>query len=203
MRGDARPVADRHRPGHSRRADLPDRREGPDHAVRPQRQAGVRDDERPRADQGPRPDAQQAGDRLDPAALAEVATLAQLDPRPAGDPHLCVAAQPHPGAHAQAAAVGQPQPQQPERAEPRRLGDHDVHSAAVSLIPAALLTAEDPHDLHLVRQDGTGPSYTFGTLKAGGIEARTLDLSTGSWQLFYALPEHASCGMKARLKVTG
>ena len=62
--------------------------------------------------------------------------------------------------------------------------------------------AEDPHDLHLVRQDGTGPSYAFGTLKAGGIEARTLDLSTGSWQLLCALPEHASRGMTARLKVT-
>jgi hypothetical protein len=63
--------------------------------------------------------------------------------------------------------------------------------------------AEDPHDLHLVRQDGTGPSYAFGTLKAGGIEARTLDLSAGSWQLFCALPEHASRGMTARLTVTG
>jgi hypothetical protein len=62
--------------------------------------------------------------------------------------------------------------------------------------------AEDPHDLHLVRQDGTGPSYAFGTLKAGGIEARTLDLSAGSWQLFCALPEHASRGMTARLTVT-
>jgi hypothetical protein len=63
--------------------------------------------------------------------------------------------------------------------------------------------AEDPHDLHLVREDGTGPSYAFGTLKAGGIEARTLDLSAGSWQLFCALAEHASRGMTARLKVTG
>ncbi len=63
--------------------------------------------------------------------------------------------------------------------------------------------AEDPHDLHLARQDGTGPSYAFGTLKAGGIEARTLDLSAGSWQLFCALPEHASRGMTARLSVTG
>jgi hypothetical protein len=63
--------------------------------------------------------------------------------------------------------------------------------------------AEDPHDLHLVRQDGTGPSYAFGTLEAGGIEAKTLDLSAGAWQLFCALPEHASRGMTARLSVTG
>jgi hypothetical protein len=62
--------------------------------------------------------------------------------------------------------------------------------------------AEDPHDLHLARQDGTGPSYAFGTLKAGAIEARTLDLSAGAWQLFCALPEHASRGMTARLTVT-
>lgn len=62
--------------------------------------------------------------------------------------------------------------------------------------------AEDPHDLHLARQDGTGPSYAFGTLEAGGIEAKTLDLSAGAWQLFCALPEHASRGMKARLTVT-
>ena len=27
--------------------------------------------------------------------------------------------------------------------------------------------AEDPHDLHLARQDGTGPSYAFGTLEGG------------------------------------
>ena len=63
--------------------------------------------------------------------------------------------------------------------------------------------AEDPHDLHLARQDGTGPSYAFGTLEAGGIEAKTLNLSAGAWQLFCALPEHASRGMTARLSVTG
>ena len=62
--------------------------------------------------------------------------------------------------------------------------------------------AEDPHDLHLARQDGTGPSYAFGTLTAGGIEAKTLDLTAGAWQLFCALPEHASRGMTARLTVT-
>ena len=63
--------------------------------------------------------------------------------------------------------------------------------------------AEDPHDLHLARQDGTGASYAFGTLKAGGIEAKTLNLSTGAWQLFCALPEHASRGMTAKLNVSG
>jgi hypothetical protein len=53
------------------------------------------------------------------------------------------------------------------------------------------------------RQDGTGPSYAFGTLEAGGIEAKTLDLGAGAWQLFCALPEHASRGMTARLNVNG
>jgi hypothetical protein len=62
--------------------------------------------------------------------------------------------------------------------------------------------AEDPHDLHLARHDGVGPSYAFGTLEAGAIEAKTLDLSAGAWQLFCALPEHASRGMIARLTVT-
>ena len=52
------------------------------------------------------------------------------------------------------------------------------------------------------RQDGTGPSYAFGTLEAGAIEAKTLDLSAGAWQLFCALPEHASRGMTAKLTVS-
>ena len=63
--------------------------------------------------------------------------------------------------------------------------------------------AEDPHDLHLVRRNGDGDSYSFGELQAGEVEARTLDLNAGSWQLFCALPEHAERGMMATLKVTG
>jgi hypothetical protein len=61
--------------------------------------------------------------------------------------------------------------------------------------------AEDPHDLHLVREDGTGPAYAFGELKAGELDARSLDLSKGTWDLFCALPEHAQRGMTATLKV--
>ena len=63
--------------------------------------------------------------------------------------------------------------------------------------------AEDPHDLHLVRRNGDGDSYSFGELQAGEVEAKTLDLNAGSWQLFCALPEHAERGMTATLKVTG
>ena len=61
--------------------------------------------------------------------------------------------------------------------------------------------AEDPHDLHLVRFDGTGNSYSFGELQSGEVEAKTLKLNTGSWRLFCALPEHAQRGMSAKLRV--
>jgi hypothetical protein len=60
--------------------------------------------------------------------------------------------------------------------------------------------AEDPHDLHLVSPDGQ-TDYAFGELRSGEIEAKTLDLSKGAWQLFCALPEHAKRGMTATLKV--
>jgi plastocyanin len=61
--------------------------------------------------------------------------------------------------------------------------------------------AEDPHDLHLVREDGTGSSYAFGELQSGEVEAKTLDLDAGRWTLFCALPEHATRGMRATLRV--
>jgi len=62
--------------------------------------------------------------------------------------------------------------------------------------------AEDPHDLHLVRKNGDGDSYTFGELQSGEVEAKTLNLKAGTWQLFCALPEHAERGMTANLKVS-
>jgi hypothetical protein len=62
-------------------------------------------------------------------------------------------------------------------------------------------SAEDPHDLHLVREDGTGASYAFGELESGQVEARTLKLNAGSWRLFCALPQHAERGMSAKLRV--
>jgi hypothetical protein len=61
--------------------------------------------------------------------------------------------------------------------------------------------AEDPHDLHLVREDGTGDSFSFGERQAGEVEAKTLRLTAGGWQLFCALPEHLQRGMSARLRV--
>jgi plastocyanin len=61
--------------------------------------------------------------------------------------------------------------------------------------------AEDPHDLHLEREDGTGARYSFGTLDSGEVASRTLALDAGTWSLFCALPEHAEHGMTARLVV--
>ena len=62
-------------------------------------------------------------------------------------------------------------------------------------------TAEDPHDLHLVRSDGTGASYAFGELQSGEVAAKTVNLNAGTWRLFCGLPEHAERGMSANLRV--
>ena len=62
-------------------------------------------------------------------------------------------------------------------------------------------TAEDPHDLHLFRTDGTGANYVFGELESGEVAAKTLKLNAGSWRLLCALPEHAERGMSAKLRV--
>jgi len=61
---------------------------------------------------------------------------------------------------------------------------------------------EDPHDLRLVRADGTGDVLGFDVLPSGAVQARTLRLGAGSWRLFCALPRHADLGMTARLSVT-
>ena len=62
-------------------------------------------------------------------------------------------------------------------------------------------SAEDPHDLHVFREDGTGASYAFGELQSGEVEARTLKLNAGTWRLLCALPEHAERGMSVKLRV--
>ena len=61
---------------------------------------------------------------------------------------------------------------------------------------------EDPHDLKLVRSDGAGSVLGFDELPSGGLQAKTLRLSSGSWRLFCALSDHAERGMTARLSVT-
>jgi plastocyanin len=64
-----------------------------------------------------------------------------------------------------------------------------------------LARAEDPHDLFLVRTDGTGPAYSFDEQPSGAVVAKTLHLTSGKWKLFCALPEHEGKGMRATLTV--
>ena len=61
--------------------------------------------------------------------------------------------------------------------------------------------AEDPHNLVLVRSDGTGNIYEFGEQPAGAVSSKTLQLSAGRWKLFCSLPRHESLGMTATLTV--
>jgi plastocyanin len=60
--------------------------------------------------------------------------------------------------------------------------------------------AEDPHDLKLAKGSTV---YGFDELPAGQVQAQKLHLTAGTWQLFCALPEHASRGMTATLTVKG
>jgi plastocyanin len=60
--------------------------------------------------------------------------------------------------------------------------------------------AEDPHDLKLSHGSDL---YGFDELPAGQVEAQRFHLTAGTWQLFCALPEHATRGMTATLTVKG
>jgi plastocyanin len=62
--------------------------------------------------------------------------------------------------------------------------------------------AEDPHNLYLVRADGTGTAYHFDEQASGAVSSKTLTLSTGRWTLFCSLPGHEAAGMKATLTVS-
>src|SRR5215210_5407160 len=81
-----------------------------------------------------------------------------------------------------------------------RLSKPEVHAGDVR-VEFNNITAEDPHDLHLMRTDATGAVYSFGELQSGQVEAKTLRLNVGTWQLFCALPQHAERGMSAKLRV--
>ncbi|HET8950561.1 MAG TPA: hypothetical protein VFN44_08620 [Solirubrobacteraceae bacterium] len=61
--------------------------------------------------------------------------------------------------------------------------------------------AEDPHDLFLVREDGTGPAYSFGEEPSGAVVSRTFPLTTGRWRLLCSLTGHEAAGMRATLTV--
>ena len=64
-----------------------------------------------------------------------------------------------------------------------------------------LSRAEDPHNLWLVREDGTGTAHTFDEEPAGAVVARTLALTRGRWTLFCSLDGHEAAGMRATLTV--
>jgi hypothetical protein len=81
-----------------------------------------------------------------------------------------------------------------------RLSKPEVHAGNVR-VEFNNSSAEDPHDLHLFREDGTGSSYAFGELRSGEVEAKSLRLNAGTWRLICALPEHAERGMSAKLRV--
>ena len=81
-----------------------------------------------------------------------------------------------------------------------QLSKPEVHAGSVR-VEFNNRTAEDPHDLHLFRTDGTGANYAFGELQPGEVEGKTLKLNAGSWRLLCALPEHAELGMSAKLRV--
>jgi hypothetical protein len=66
-----------------------------------------------------------------------------------------------------------------------------------------LARAEDPHNLMLVRADGTGPLYTFDEQPSGAVVAKSFPLTAGRWTLFCSLPEHEASGMRATLTVSG
>ena len=59
---------------------------------------------------------------------------------------------------------------------------------------------EDPHDLKLA--NGTATLHSFDEQPSGGVTAKTLQPSKGTWTLFCALQDHAARGMSAKLKVT-
>ena len=64
-----------------------------------------------------------------------------------------------------------------------------------------LARAEDPHNLWLVREDGTGTAHFFDEEPSGAIVARTLPLTRGRWKLFCSLSGHEAAGMRATLTV--
>jgi hypothetical protein len=64
-----------------------------------------------------------------------------------------------------------------------------------------LARAEDPHNLVLVRADGSGAPISFDEQPAGAVVTRTVPLTAGTWTLFCSLTGHQALGMRATLKV--
>jgi hypothetical protein len=74
-------------------------------------------------------------------------------------------------------------------------------SAGSVRVELNLSRAEDPHNLVLVREDGTGPLYAFDEQPAGAVVTKKLPLTAGRWTLFCSLPNHAALGMQSTLSV--
>ena len=64
-----------------------------------------------------------------------------------------------------------------------------------------LSRAEDPHNLWLVREDGSGTPSGFDEAPSGAVVAKTLALTRGRWRLFCSLSGHEAAGMRATLTV--
>ena len=64
-----------------------------------------------------------------------------------------------------------------------------------------LAAADDPHDLWLVREDGTGAAHSFGETPAGDVTTKTFPLTSGRWTLFCSLSGHSAAGMRSMLTV--
>jgi plastocyanin len=62
-------------------------------------------------------------------------------------------------------------------------------------------SGEDPHDLHLRREDGTGAQFAFGSTASQGRQTLTLDLGPGYYYLWCDIAGHEAAGMHARLNV--
>ena len=64
-----------------------------------------------------------------------------------------------------------------------------------------LAAAEDPHNIFLVREDGTGPAYSFGESGPGDMTTKTFPLTAGRWILLCSLTGHEAAGMRSTLTV--
>jgi uncharacterized cupredoxin-like copper-binding protein len=64
-----------------------------------------------------------------------------------------------------------------------------------------LARAQDPHNLVLVRADGSGAQISFDEQPAGAVVTRTVPLTAGTWTLFCSVTGHQALGMRATLKV--
>lgn len=61
--------------------------------------------------------------------------------------------------------------------------------------------AEDPHDLTLVRSDGTAPGRRLADALPGEVIPAEADLAPGAYRLYCSLPGHEELGMRATLTV--